>query len=48
MTILKFNLPVSVNKLKLLLRSLLANNSEVGFSDLGNSPDNNKLNSPKH
>lgn len=48
MTILRIKLPVSVNKLKLLLRSLLAKNSEVGFSDLANFPDNDRPNSPKH
>ncbi len=47
MTILTFKLSVSVDKLKLLLLSLLAENSEVGFSDLANS-DNNKPNIQKN
>ncbi len=48
MTILKFNLPVSVNKLKLLLQSLLANNSEVDVPDLNKSPDSDRSKRSNH
>lgn len=48
MTILTFKLPVSEDKLQLLLSSLLAQNLEVDVPDLNKSPDSDRSKRSNH